>query len=30
MITLRHVSKWYQTFQVLKDCSTEIAKGAGV
>ena len=27
MITLSHVSKWYQTFQVLKDCSTEIAKG---
>jgi len=27
MITLNHVSKWYQTFQVLKDCSTEVAKG---
>src|ERR671937_3194259 len=27
MITLSHVSKWYQNFQVLKDCSTEIAKG---
>src|SRR5580692_134422 len=27
MITLSHVSKWYQTFQVLKDCSTEVAKG---
>jgi glutamate/aspartate transport system ATP-binding protein len=27
MITLEHVSKWYQTFQVLKDCSTEVAKG---
>src|SRR5437763_17213084 len=27
MITLSHVSKWYQDFQVLKDCSTEIAKG---
>ena len=27
MITLDHVSKWYQSFQVLKDCSTEVAKG---
>src|SRR6516165_10165634 len=27
MITLDHVSKWYQAFQVLKDCSTEVAKG---
>jgi glutamate/aspartate transport system ATP-binding protein len=27
MITLSNVSKWYQDFQVLKDCSTEIAKG---
>jgi glutamate/aspartate transport system ATP-binding protein len=27
MITLSQVSKWYQTFQVLKDCSTEVAKG---
>jgi len=27
MITLEHVSKWYQSFQVLKDCSTEVAKG---
>jgi len=27
MITLSHVSKWYQTFQVLNDCSTEVAKG---
>jgi glutamate/aspartate transport system ATP-binding protein len=27
MITLSHVSKWYQTFQVLKECSTEVAKG---
>ncbi len=27
MITLGHVSKWYQSFQVLKDCSTEVAKG---
>ena len=27
MITLSHVSKWYQSFQVLKDCSAEVAKG---
>jgi glutamate/aspartate transport system ATP-binding protein len=27
MITLSRVSKWYQTFQVLKDCSTEVVKG---
>jgi glutamate/aspartate transport system ATP-binding protein len=27
MITISHVSKWYQDFQVLKDCSTEVAKG---
>ena len=27
MITLSDVSKWYQAFQVLKDCSTEVAKG---
>jgi len=27
MITLSHVTKWYQDFQVLKDCSTEVAKG---
>ena len=27
MITLEHVSKWYQSFQVLKDCSAEVAKG---
>jgi glutamate/aspartate transport system ATP-binding protein len=27
MITLSHVSKWYQAFQVLNDCSTEVAKG---
>ena len=27
MITVSHVSKWYQPFQVLKDCSTEVAKG---
>jgi glutamate/aspartate transport system ATP-binding protein len=27
MITLSNVSKWYQTFQVLKNCSTEVAKG---
>ena len=27
MITISKVSKWYQDFQVLKDCSTEVAKG---
>jgi glutamate/aspartate transport system ATP-binding protein len=27
MITMQKVSKWYQDFQVLKDCSTEVAKG---
>ena len=27
MITIKNVSKWYGTFQVLTDCSTEVAKG---
>jgi glutamate/aspartate transport system ATP-binding protein len=27
MISLRNVSKWYRDFQVLKDCTTEVAKG---
>ena len=27
MITLSKVSKWYNDFQVLKDCSTDVAKG---
>ena len=27
MISMRGVSKWYGTFQVLADCSTEVAKG---
>jgi glutamate/aspartate transport system ATP-binding protein len=27
MITLRNVSKWYGSFQVLTECSTEVAKG---
>jgi glutamate/aspartate transport system ATP-binding protein len=27
MIELRHVSKWYGSFQVLTDCSTSIQKG---
>jgi len=27
MISIRNVSKWYGTFQVLKNCSTEVAKG---
>jgi glutamate/aspartate transport system ATP-binding protein len=27
MIEITNVSKWYGTFQVLKDCSTKVAKG---
>jgi glutamate/aspartate transport system ATP-binding protein len=27
MITISNVSKWYGTMQVLKNCSTEVAKG---
>jgi glutamate/aspartate transport system ATP-binding protein len=27
MISLKRVSKWYGTFQVLNDCSTEVARG---
>jgi glutamate/aspartate transport system ATP-binding protein len=27
MISLRNVSKWYGSFQVLVECSTEVAKG---
>jgi glutamate/aspartate transport system ATP-binding protein len=27
MITLSQVTKWYQKFQVLNNCSTEVAKG---
>ena len=27
MISIRNVSKWYGTFQALKDCSTDIQKG---
>jgi glutamate/aspartate transport system ATP-binding protein len=27
MIEIRNVSKWYGTFQVLKDCTTAVAKG---
>jgi glutamate/aspartate transport system ATP-binding protein len=27
MIEIRNVSKWYGDFQVLKDCSTRVAKG---
>ncbi len=27
MISIRNVSKWYGAFQVLSDCSTEVAKG---
>src|SRR5499426_141593 len=27
MISIKNVSKWYGSFQVLSDCSTDIAKG---
>ena len=27
MISMRHVSKWYDAFQVLTDCTTDVAKG---
>ena len=27
MISIKNVSKWYGSFQVLTDCSTEVAKG---
>src|SRR5438876_12454718 len=27
MISMKNVSKWYGSFQVLADCSTEVAKG---
>ena len=27
MIEFRNVSKWYGSFQVLKDCSTKVEKG---
>src|SRR3954464_4945578 len=27
MISIKNVSKWYGTFQVLAECSTEVAKG---
>jgi len=27
MISMNHVSKWYGTFQVLTDCTTDVAKG---
>jgi len=27
MISIKNISKWYGTFQVLTDCSTEVAKG---
>ncbi|GKX53254.1 amino acid ABC transporter ATP-binding protein [Budvicia aquatica] len=27
MISLKHVSKWYDRFQVLSDCTTEVKKG---
>jgi glutamate/aspartate transport system ATP-binding protein len=27
MIEINDVSKWYGTFQVLKDCTTKVEKG---
>ena len=27
MISMKHVSKWYGTFQVLTECTTDVAKG---
>jgi glutamate/aspartate transport system ATP-binding protein len=27
MISIKHVSKWYGTFQVLNDCTTQVEKG---
>ena len=27
MIDIRNVSKWYGSFQVLKNCSTSVRKG---
>ena len=27
MIQIKNISKWYGSFQVLKDCSTSVAKG---
>src|SRR5713101_467803 len=30
MISIKNVSKWYGTFQVLTDCSTEVKKGGVV
>src|SRR6185369_5217082 len=27
MISIKNVSKWYGSFQVLADCSTEVGKG---
>src|SRR5881409_4196159 len=27
MISIKNVAKWYGSFQVLTDCSTEVAKG---
>src|SRR5918992_4451898 len=27
MISMRNVSKWYGSFQVLADCTTEVSKG---
>ena len=27
MISIKNISKWYGSFQVLTDCSTEVSKG---
>ena len=27
MISMKHVSKWYEAFRVLTDCTTDVAKG---
>ncbi|MCP3057141.1 ATP-binding cassette domain-containing protein, partial [Aurantimonas marianensis] len=27
MIDIQHVSKWYGDFQVLADCTTQVARG---
>ena len=27
MISIKNISKWYGSFQVLTDCTTEVAKG---
>ena len=29
MISIKNISKWYGSFQVLTDCSTEVTKEIG-